>query len=84
MESLRGSGVADDEGVAGGLDGVACDDRQVVDVQDEFDLDEKAVHEAEVAAGDASDVGDGLGIGEVAEVAAVSSGTSACRSRSCQ
>jgi hypothetical protein len=64
----RGLCVADDQGAAGGLDDVAGDDGQVVDPQDPFDLGEQAVDEAEVAAGDAADGGDGLGVGEVGEV----------------
>lgn len=60
--------VADDEGAARGLDDVAADHTQIVDLHDAFDLDEQAVDEAEVAAGDAADGGDGLGVGEVGEV----------------
>lgn len=60
--------VAGDEGVAGGLDDVAGDDRQLVELHDAFDLHEQAVEEPEVASGDAGDGGDGLGVGEVAGV----------------
>ena len=47
--------VADDEGAPGCLDHVAGDDGQVVDPHDALDLDEQAVNQAEVAAGDAPD-----------------------------
>lgn len=47
---------------------VAGDDRRVVDLLDALDLDEQAVDEPEVAAGDAADCGDSLGVGEVREV----------------
>ena len=60
--------VADDEGAAGGLHDVAGDDRELGDLQDALDLDDQAVDEAEVAAGDAADGGDRLGVGEVGEV----------------
>jgi len=53
---------ADDEGAAGGLDDVAGDDGEVVDLHDTGDLGEQAVDEPEVPAGDASDRGDGLGV----------------------
>jgi hypothetical protein len=59
---------ADDEGAAGGLDDIGRDGGQVVDPKDTVDLDEQALHEAEVAAGDAGDSGDGLGVGEVRAV----------------
>ncbi len=52
----------------GGLDDVAGDDGEVVDPQDAFGLYEQAVDEPEVAAGDAADGGDGLGVGEVGQV----------------
>jgi len=54
--------VADDEGAACGLHDVAGDNRELVDLQDALDLDEQAVDQAEVAAGDAADGGDGLGV----------------------
>ena len=38
-----------------------------LDPHDALDLDEQAVNQAEVAAGDAPDGGDGLGVGEVGE-----------------
>jgi len=56
--------VADDEGAAGGLDDVAGDDGEVIDLHDPFGLGEQPADEAEVAAGDAADRGDGLGVCE--------------------
>jgi hypothetical protein len=61
----RGS---DDQGVARSLDDVGCDDPEAVDFQDAIELSEESVQHAEVAAGDAADRGDGLGVGEVVEV----------------
>ena len=55
---------ADDQGAAGGFDDFEGDCPESVDLHDAFDLGEKSVYEAEVAAGDASDGGDGLGVGE--------------------
>jgi len=55
----------DDERVAGGLNYFACDGGELVDVEDPGDLGEQALHEAEVAVGDARDGGDGFGVGEV-------------------
>jgi len=59
---------ADDEGAAGGLADVAGDDGEVVDFRDAGDLGESAVDEPEVPAGDASDRGDGLGVGEIGDI----------------
>ena len=64
---LRGV-FANDEGAAGGLDDVTSDDGEVVDLHDAGDLCEEAVDEPDVSAGDASDCGDGLGVGEVGQV----------------
>ena len=47
------------------MDDVVGDDGEAVDPQDAADLDEQAVQETEVAAGDARDGGDGLSVGEV-------------------
>jgi len=48
--------LADDEGAAGGLDDVAGDDGEVVDLHDAGDLGEQAVNEPEVSAGEADPV----------------------------
>ncbi len=66
--SALGGVLADDEGAAGGLDDVAGDDGEVVDLHDAGDLGEQAVDEPEVPAGDAADGDDGLGVGEVGQV----------------
>lgn len=59
---------ADDQGAPGGFDDVVSDDAESVDFEDALDLGEQAVQQPEVAAGDAADCGDGLGVGEVCEV----------------
>ena len=59
---------ADDEGFAGGVDDFLGDGGHLVDLQDAFDLRGEAAGEAEVAAGDAGDRGQGLGGGEVVGV----------------
>lgn len=67
-QSCLVAGGADDEGAAGCFDDVVGDHGEVVDAQDALDLDEQALDETEVAAGDPPDGGDGLGVGEVADV----------------
>ena len=57
---------ADDEGVAGGLDDFLGDGAELVDVHDPLGLRDEAAGQAEVAAGDPVDGGDGLGRGAVA------------------
>jgi hypothetical protein len=59
---------ADDQGGAGGFDDFEGDGVESVDFHDAVDLGEQSVYGTEVAAGDASDGGDGLGVGEVIEV----------------
>ena len=56
---------ADDKRLAGGFDDFLGDRAQVVDLHDALDLREQALHEAEVAAGDAGDGREGFGVGEV-------------------
>ncbi len=60
--------VADDEDAGGGFDDVIGDDFELVDLEDSCDLWEESFEEAEVAAGDAFDCGDGLSVGEVVGV----------------
>ncbi|MFC4010707.1 hypothetical protein ACFOY2_25995 [Nonomuraea purpurea] len=60
---------SDDEVLAGGFDDFFGDGGHLVNVQDAFDLVDEAGGEAEVAAGDAGDGGDGFGRGEVVGVA---------------
>jgi hypothetical protein len=60
-----GSGLADDERFAGGVDDFGGDRVQAVDLQDTLDLGEEACEEAEVAVGGTRDRADGLGVGEV-------------------
>ena len=67
-------GRPDDEGASGGFDDVVSDGLQLVDLQDAFDLGEESLEEAEVAAGDAADRGDGLGVGEVVGVERLAEG----------
>jgi hypothetical protein len=59
------SGLPDDEAFAGGLDDLARDCREIVDLKDPPNLGEEAVDQAEVAVGDPGDGGDRLGVGEV-------------------
>ena len=60
--------VANDEGAGGGLDDVVRDGVQLVDLEDPVDLREESFEEAEVAAGDSFDGGDGLRVCEVVRV----------------
>jgi hypothetical protein len=62
------SACPDDKGAAGGLDDVAGDGVEFVDLHDAFDLGEESVDEPEVASGDTGDGPDGLGVGEVVGV----------------
>jgi hypothetical protein len=54
-----GSSGPDHEGAAGCLDDVVGESVEVVDLQDAVDLGEQSLDEAEVAAGDPGDGGDG-------------------------
>ncbi|MEV0296430.1 hypothetical protein [Nocardia sp. NPDC050710] len=54
--------------LAGGFDDVGGDGVEFVDSHDALDLGEESLQEAEVAAGDTGDGGDGLGVGEVVGV----------------
>ncbi len=65
-----GSCLADDEALAGGLHHLGGDRAELVDVQHALDMGEEALHEAEVAAGDAGDRGDRLGVGVVGRIRA--------------
>src|SRR5450756_614359 len=60
--------LADHERAAGGGDDVVGDDAEPVDLHDAVDLGEQAVQEPEVAAGDAADSSNSLGVGEVVEI----------------
>jgi hypothetical protein len=60
--------VADDGDAGGGFDDVVGDGVEFVDSQDSCDLREESFEEAEVAAGDAFDGGDGLCVGEAVGV----------------
>ena len=60
--------VADDKDAGGGFDDVIGDGLELVDLEHSGDLGKQAFKEPEVAAGDALDRGDGLGIGEVVRV----------------
>ena len=60
--------LAGDQGAGGSFDDVVGDGVQLVDLEDAVDLREEPFEEAEVAAGDAFDGGDGLGVGEVVRV----------------
>lgn len=60
--------VADDEDAGCGFDDVVGDGVELVDLQYPVDLGEEPFEEAEVAAGDALDGGNGLRVGEVVRV----------------
>lgn len=53
--------VADDQDAGSGLDGVVGDGVELVDLEYRCDLGEEAFEEAEVAAGDPFDRGEGVG-----------------------
>ena len=59
-------GGSDDEGLASGLDDVSSHGREVVDRHDAVDLGDQALDEADVAAGDAGDRGEGVWVVEYA------------------
>ena len=56
---------ADDERAPGRFNDIVGDDRQTIDFKNAPDLHEEPVKQAKVAAGDACDGGDGLGVGEI-------------------
>ncbi len=60
--------LSDDEDAGGGFDDVVGDGLEFVDLEHSCDLGEEAFEEAEVAASDAFDRGDGLRVGEVVGV----------------
>ena len=60
--------IADDEDAGGGLDDVVRDRVELVCFEDAIDLREESFEEAEVAAGDPFDGGDGLRVGEVVRI----------------
>lgn len=60
--------IPDDEDAGGGFDDVIGDGLKLVDLEYSVDLGEEAFEEAEVAARDAFDRGDGLRVGEVVGV----------------
>lgn len=60
--------VADDENARGGFNDVVGNGVELVDLQHAIDLGEEPFEQAEVAAGDAFDGGDGLSVGEVVRV----------------
>jgi hypothetical protein len=60
--------IPDDEDAGGGFDDVVGDGLKLVDLEHSGDLGEDAFEEAEVAARDAFDRGDGLRVGEVVRV----------------
>lgn len=59
----------DDKGAAGGLDHVVGDDGEFVDFHDALDLREQAMQESEIAASEAGDRSNGLGVCEIRAVA---------------
>jgi hypothetical protein len=63
--SLRRS---DDEYLAGGMHDIGIDGVELVDVHDAGDLGHESFYEAEVAAGDPDDRGDGLDVILIARV----------------
>lgn len=67
-------GDADDQRGAGCFDDIIGDGGQLVDLHDPLHLGEQPVDEAEVAAGDPGDRGDGLGVGEVFGVEVLAEG----------
>ena len=71
-DSFGGLGEPDDEGGAGGFDDVVGDGVELVDLHDPAHLSEEPVDEAEVAAGNSRDRGDGLRVGEVVGVEGLS------------
>lgn len=62
------SGLTDDQILARGLDDLAGDRAEAIDVEDALDLGEEALEAAEVAAGDPGDGGDRLRVGAVGRV----------------
>lgn len=69
-------GDADDQRGAGCFDDIIGDGGQLFDLHDPLHLGEQPVDEAEVAAGDPGDRGDGLGVGEVFGVEVLAEGAS--------
>jgi hypothetical protein len=59
---------ADDQRAAGGFDDFQGDGPDSVDLHEAIGVGKEPVQKAEVAAGNASDGGDGWGIGEIAEI----------------
>ena len=60
--------MSDDQSRGSGLDDVFGDGREFVDAHDTIDLNEEAVEQTEITAGETRDSGGRLGIGEVVNV----------------
>lgn len=57
-----------DKGAPGGIDNLVGNEGQLVDLHDPLDLGEQPMQEAEIAAGDAGDRGDGLRVRKISVV----------------
>lgn len=58
--------MADQEGLACGVDDLGCDFGELVQRSDSFDLRQEPIDEAEVATGDTNDRSDGSRVGDAA------------------